>query len=727
MTRQALAVSPYIASLGSAATFFSRPARILRGYPTANLRYDLVAGLTVGVILLPQALVFSVMAGVPPQMGLYTAIVASIVGALWGSSNHLHTGPTNTSSLLIFSSVHTLAVAGSPAYLAAAGLLTVMTGVIRLSMGVLRLGLIVNFVSDSVVVGFTAGAGALIIVNQLRSLLRLEFAETSSLTATVRNLVTHFPESHWLSLAMGVGTIVFIVVLQHYRPRLPGAILAVTLTTGLTALFNLEDLGLKTIGEVQGGLPPLAQLPLFNLELIGDLSFGALAVAAIGLVEASSIARSIASQSGQRLDSNQEFIGQGLANIASGFLSGYASSGSFNRSTANYQAGARTPIAAALAGVFVLLVSTLLAPLMSSVPRAALAGLLILNAYTMVDRKRMARIWRSARGEALIMVATLVTTLLLPLQFAVLAGILTSLAYYILRTSTPQVLSVLPDGQFRHFEPQPNKRQCPQLAVIEIRGDLYFGAVNHVEERILNNLKANPGQHYLLLRMHGVQQIDISGIHMIESLVRTAREQGGDVYLVKVRPPVFELMRASNFDRILGADHFLSEDEAITHIFHHVLDPTICVYECPVRAFKECQNLPKPMPLDLPPVISLALAEVETISSATLYRELRSAAPPVVLDVREPREFRQGHIPGARSISLLRLLQDPRAALALAPPATAVVLACRTGRRSRRAAAALQPLGYQNVRILEGGMADWEAAALLIAVEDFVSGGDHVQ
>lgn len=712
--------------MGSAAAFFSRPARILAGYPSANLRYDLVAGVTVGVILLPQALVFSVMAGLPPQMGLYSAIVASIVGALWGSSNHLHTGPTNTSSLLIFSTVSALAAAGSPAYMAAAGLLTLMTGVIRLAMGVLRLGLIVNFVSDSVVVGFTAGAGLLIVVNQLRSLLRLDFPDSSSLTVTLRNVILGLPGSHWPSLMVGVGAIAFIVVLQRLRPRLPGAILAITLATVLTAVLGLEGLGVRTIGEVGGGLPPLARLPLFDLNLIGDLSFGALAIAAIGLVEASSIARSLASQSGQRLDSNQEFVGQGLANIAAGIFSGYASSGSFNRSSANYQAGARSPVSAASAGVFVLLISTLLAPLMSSVPRPALAGLLILNAVTMIDRKRMARIWRSARGEAMIMAATLITTLLLPLQFAVLAGILTSLAYYILRTSTPQVLNVLPDAQFRHFEPQPNRRQCPQLAVIEIRGDLYFGAVNHVEERILNNLKANSGQHFLLLRMHGVQQIDISGIHMIESLVRTFREQGGDVFLVKVRPPVLDLMRAANFDRILGADHFLSEDEAITHIFHHVLDPAICVYECPVRAFKECQNLPKPMPLELPTVVSLALTAVETVPAADLYRELRGANPPVVLDVREPREFRQGHIPQARSLPLLKLLQEPRLAVDLAPIKAPVVLVCRTGRRSRRAAAALQPLGYKNIRLLDGGTVAWEAATLLTAIEDFASGGDDV-
>lgn len=703
--------------------YLARPAAILRGYQPANLRYDLLAGMTVGVILLPQALVFSVMAGLPPAMGIYSAIVASIVGALWGSSNHLHTGPTNTSSLLILATIHALAPIGTPAYLVAAGVLTVMAGLIRAVMGVLKLGVIVNFVSDSVVVGFTAGAGVLIIINQLRTLLRLDFSDSPELLETLRNLALHISQTHLFSLGLGLATVGLLLLLQRYNRRLPAPIVVIAAMATLVFVFDLDKLGVKTIGPIQGGLPPLARLPLLDLRLIGDLSFGALALAAIGLVEATSIARSLASQSGQRLDSNQEFFGQGLAAMASGFLSGYAPSGSFNRSAANYQAGARTPVAAASAGVFVLIVATVLAPLMATVPRAALAGLLILNAFTMIDRKRMVRIWRSARGEAFIMAATLIATLLLPLQFAVLSGILMSLAYYLLRTSMPNVLTVLPDANFRHFVHQPNKPPCPQLAVVEIRGDLYFGAVNHVEESILQTLKNHPGQRFLLLRMHGVQQIDISGIHMLESVVKTYRERGGDVFLVKVRPPVRELIEASHFDSLLGADHILGEDAAIPHLFHHVLDPAICIYECPTRAFKECQNLPKPMPLELPPVVSMALDLAKTIEPAELYREMRGQAPPLVLDVREPREFRQGHIPQALNIPLLKLLQNPAQALRLVPDEAPIVLVCRTGRRSRRALAALQsasPSAYKEVRILAGGMVAWESAALLEAVDDFV-------
>lgn len=716
MRQQVATLLPVPSGLSTVFGYFARPLHILRGYQPAYLRDDLIAGATVGLILLPQGLVYAVMAGLPPEMGLYAAIVVSIVGALWGSSNHLHSGPTNTSALLVLATVLPLAAIGSPEYIAAAGLLTLMVGVLRLLMGLLRLGLLVNFVSDSVVVGFTAGSGILIVITQLRTLLRLQFPDSPRLPQTVANLVRHAPEIHWPSLFLGLLAIGLTLLLIRLNKRLPSQILAIALTTVVAVLMPFTK-DIVTIGPVRGGLPMLGMPPLFDLELISQLFVGAVAVAAIGLVEATSIARSLAAQSGQRLDSNQEFVGQGLANIAAGFLSGFVSSGSFNRSAALYRAGGRTSLAAAFSGLTVLVLSTILAPFMVWVPRSALAGLLILNAIGIIDRRRMVRVFTTSRAEAAIMVVTLVGTLALPLHYAILGGILMSLAYYLLRTSTPQVVSVLPDADFRHFIPRPDRRPCPQLAVIEIRGDLYFGAVNHVEEAILRHCRAHPGQMFLLLRMQAVHQIDISGIYMLEHVVETYREQGGDVFLIKVRPEVRAFMEASRFDQFLGQDHFLPEDEAIAHLFYHVLDPAVCIYECEVRAFRECQNLPKPMlHLTLAPA-ALPTVAVPEIAPETLYRELRGPTPPLVVDVREPREFRQGRVPGAVNVPLPRLLEDTQEV----PKDRPIVLACRTGRRSRRAAAHLLQHGYRDLRILAGGMVAWRAAALLEAIDEFPS------
>jgi SulP family sulfate permease len=224
-----------------------------------------------------------------------------------------------------------------------------------------------------------------------------------------------------------LGTLIIILLLRRFYPKWPGTLIALSAAGATVALFGLDGYGVKILGEIPHNLPPLAPLPLTNVQLICDLSVGALAVAAIGLVEATSIARSVATQSGQRLDSNQEFVGQGLANIACGFFSGHVCSGSFNRSALNYEAKARTPLAGVFSGLFVLAAMLVFSPLAAYIPRAALAAMLLIAAYGMVDRKEMARLWRGARGDALIMIVTFLATLFLPLQFAVLTGILMSL------------------------------------------------------------------------------------------------------------------------------------------------------------------------------------------------------------------------------------------------------------------------------------------------------------
>ena len=561
-----------------------------------------------GVVSLPQGIAFALLAGLPAVMGVYTSIVAAIVAALWGSSNQLSTGPTNSSSLLVFSILLPIAVPGSATYIAAAGLLAVMSGLLRLVMGVARLGVLVNFVSNSVIVGFTAGAGVLIMVGQLRLLLGLSFPGSPHLYETVGSLATHAQETHLLTALLGVGTLVAAILIKRFRQNLPAPLIAMGLAGLVVWVFGLQNYGVAVLESLNRSLPPFTRLPLLDLSLIGDLSTGALAVAVIGLVEAMAIARSISAQTGQRLDSNQEFVGQGLANVATGFFSGYPCSGSFNRSALNLESGARTPLASVFAGLVVMVVVLVFAPLAVYIPLSAISALLILSAYSMINRKEIVRIWQGTQGDRLIMIVTLASTLLLPLQFAVLVGVMMSLAYYIWRTSLPQVHSVVPDGDFKHMVRQIDpaaglsRPVCPQLGILEIQGDLYFGAAPQVETAILENLKHNSEQRYLLLRMLSVTQIDISGIHMLESIVRTYRERGGDLFVVRTQQPVREFMQSTGFYDLLGGDHFLDEDGAISTLFYRVLDPVVCIYECPVRVFKECQNLPKRLlPPDLVP------------------------------------------------------------------------------------------------------------------------------
>jgi len=696
--------------------FFTQPVRIFRGYQRQYLRFDLLAGLTVAAIMLPQAIVFAFIAGMPPVTGLYTAILGSIVAALWGSSKQAQSGPTNTHSLLTLSVTMTVATVGTPEFAAAAGLLTIMVGVFRLLVGVTRLGVLANFVSDAVIVGFTAGAGILIAINQLPHLLGITIPRGSGFLGTLHQVIIHYDEINIPSAVLGVSAILIIVILARINKKLPGPLIAIVLSALAIAIFNLDEMGAAIIGPLPRGLPPLANIPFTDWQLMGKLSTGALAVGAIGLVQTTSITRSISSVTRQRVDSNQEFVGQGLANIASGLFSGFLVTTSFNRSALNQQSGARTQMAAVASGLFVLAGMILLAPYAAFIPNAALAGVLMVIAYRMVDVKEIHRLLHGGHGDAFIMLVTLISTLLLPLEYAVLLGIVLSLLRYILRTSSPQVLPVQPDENYKHLIYQPGKPQCPQLAVIEVQGDLYFGAVNHVEKIILANKRQHPGQIYLLLRMQNVQLIDISGIHMLEFLVDAYRSEGGDVYLVKVRGQVYQRMTDLEFVDKLGEDHFLEEDEALSYIFYRVLDPVVCIYECDVRVFAECQNLPRPSEhLDIPPLTAIPDLDLPMLKPIELYQALQSGNPPVVVDVREPREFRHSHIPQAINIPLSKILTKPLHI----PLDQALVLVCRTTRRSRRAAYVLQQQGFQNIILLDGGMVAWENADLLTAVEPF--------
>ncbi len=696
--------------------FFLRPVEIIRNYRLKYLRPDLLAALTVAIIMLPQAIAFAMIAELPPEMGLYTAIAGSIIAGLWGSSQQLQTGPTNTTSLLVLSALLMVASPNTPEYLVAAGILALLVGVIRLLMGIARLGVMVNFVSDSVIVGFTAGAGILIFANQLRHLLRINIPSVPGLWETFNLVAGNIQRTHLISLGLGLAAMLVIVLLKRFHESLPGPLLAMVITSLSVAIFSLDQMGVRVVSEMPRGLPPLADIAGLDLEMVAKLATGALAVAAIGLVETMSIARVIAAQTRQRLDSNQEFVGQGLANIACGLLSGYPCSGSFTRSAVNYKAGAATSMASVFAGLMVLVGMLVFSPLARYIPMSALAGVLILTAFGLIDRREIVRIWQGGHGDRVIMVVTLAATLALPLEYAVLSGISISLVHYLLKTSAPRVRSVVPDEAFEFLVPDFGRESCPQLGVIEILGDLYFGAVYHVENFLARYREQHPEQRYLLLRLQSMEHCDISGIHALEGIVRTYRKVGGDVFISRCQTPVLEVMHSTGFVQVLGEDHFLGRDQnAIGAMFYKVIDPAICIYECPVRVFKECQSLAKRLDLvGEHPSTSQPQIALDYIAPQNLWKELHAAKPPFVVDVREPREFKRFHIPGARLVSLPDLLKD----FHQLDPGMDLVLVCQGGRRSSRAASRLLETGFASVRVLHGGMSAWEAANLFEAIEE---------
>ncbi len=695
-----------------------RPVEVVRGVGRRHLRADLIAGLTVAVVAIPQSIAYAAIAGLPPEVGLYAAAVASVAGALWGSSRYLSTGPTNAVSLLVLSVVSPLAAVGSAAFVAAAGALAVLVGVVCLGFAALRLGMLVNFASRAVLLGFTAGAGVLIAAGQLKYLLQLDIPRSPYLYRTLAAVVEHLEEFSPASVAVGMGTLAAVVILQRLSPRLPAALLGLLIGSAGAAALAWAGVELTVVGAVPRALP---QFTTFDLAWLSDsqvlaaLASGAVAVTALSVVEAISIAREVARQSGERVDVNQELVGQGMANLAAGVLGGYPVSGSFTRTAVNYQAGARTHLSGVACGGFVMLGVLLFGPLAAHLPHAALAGLILLIAARLVDWRGIRRVVRTSPSETAVMGATFAATLVLSLEFAILFGIILSLALYIYQSSMPTVHPVVPDETFRHFVERPGQPQCPQLAVINIRGALYFGAVAHVEDELLANLERNPGQHYLLLRLHGVSHCDLSGIDALEGIVRLYRDNGGDVYIVQARESVRELMRATGFEALLGSDHFLPQEGAIEFLFENVLDPAVCCYECEHRVFAECQPLHKhPYDARLPtfagaithPDRHLSVREVEDALSAT-------DEPTLVVDVREPEEYRAGHLPGA-TLMPLREFMDHVSQL---PRDRRILLVCRSGRRSARALHWLLELGFERAYNLKGGTLSWRAAGRPIVVE----------
>ncbi len=710
-------VTPLQASLRT----LLQPFFLLAHYDTASLRGDVVAGITTGVILVPQSIAYALIAGLPPQVGLYTAIVAAIAGALWGSSNHLHTGPTNAASLLLLATISPIVSATSVSeYLAVTGLLTVMAGVMRLGLGILRLGFIVNFVSDAVVVGFTAGAGMLIVVNQFGGLLGLNVVSSPQLSVTLMNLTQNAWPVHYLSLGLGFATLVLMFLLPRLHRKLPSQFLAVFLISLLVWGLRLDQQGVAIIGRLSNVLPSLSQqLPLANWNLLQALWPGATAIATIGLIEALTISRSLATESGQYLDNNQEMVGQGVANVICGFLGGYCASGSFTRSSLMFRAGGETRMASIFSGIFVLIAMLGLGSLIQYLARPVLAGFVIATAIAMVNYKRARQIMGTSKSETFIMLVTFGSVFLFPLVYAVAIGIAASLMVYVYKTSRPRVLSLVPTANFRHMRPVQDAKedQCPQLSILSIEGDLYFGAANHVED-LLRSIAPRAGdRRFVLLQLQNMVQVDISGVRVLENFVHFVRKQGGDVYFFKVTELADRLFRSSGFHEFVGQDHFLDEDTAIEYLFQRILNPKKCIYDCPHRIFQECQNLPKiAIPFQDLLLAHSGAVEAHLIPVDEVFARLGTTdSDSLVIDVREQMEWDRGHIPDARHMPYSTF--DPLSPLLRHEQE--IILVSNTTRRACNIGLVLRKHGFKQVRVLDGGMQAWMETSHLTALSEY--------
>ncbi|MBU0681618.1 MAG: SulP family inorganic anion transporter [Proteobacteria bacterium] len=559
----------------------------------STFRDDLMAGVTGAVVALPQGVAFATIAGMPPEYGLYAGMIPAIIAALFGSSWHLVSGPTTAASIVIFSVLSQHAEPGSAQYVELALTLTLMVGLIQFSMGLARFGTLVNFISHSVVVGFTAGAAILIATSQLKHFLGLSLPRGSNFHETIFAVVAHGRDINMYVTAVGLVTMIAGLLIRRFKPQFPYMI--VSMLVGSVFAFALSRIvgagvtRIVSVGALPSSLPPLS-VPEFSLANIKMLAPAALATTLFALTEALSIARSLADKTGQNLDANQEFIGQGMSNIFGCFFSGYVATGSFNRSGLNYQAGAKTPLAAIFAGSLLIVIVVLVAPLAAYLPNAAMAGILFLVAWRLIDFHHIRKILRASRYETLIMGTTFFATLFLELEFAIFLGVMLSLALYLKRTSHPRLRIRVPDPrqERRSFVTDPSLPECPQLKIIRIEDSLYFGAVNYVRETLNDMLLANPGQKHLLIVAREINFIDMAGAEFLVRLAEERKKEGGGLYFYHINEGVCDHFSLVDDLMKIGAENiYETKREAIAEIFK-CLDKEICAH-CTARIFLECR------------------------------------------------------------------------------------------------------------------------------------------
>ncbi|MDD3884129.1 MAG: SulP family inorganic anion transporter [Gallionella sp.] len=558
-----------------------------------STRADLVAGITGALIVLPQGVAFATIAGMPPEYGLYAAMLPAIIAALFGSSWHLVSGPTTAISIAVFAAISPMADPGSPEFISMVLTLTFLTGLFQLILGLARMGVLVNFISHTVVIGFTAGAAILIAGSQVKNFFGIDIARGAHFHEVLAELFRQIGDINPYVTIVGAVTLAAGIFAKKFTPKMPYMIVAMVVGSVAAWLINIkfgtDATQIKTVGALASHLPPIS-MPDFSYETLRVVIFPALVVTMLALTEAVSISRAIAVKSEQRIDGNQEFIGQGLSNLVGAFFSSYASCGSFNRSGVNYAAGARTPLATVFASIFLVLILLLVAPLASYLPTAAMAGILFLVAWGLIDFHHIFSISRTSRAETVTLFVTLIGTLI-DLEKGIFFGILLSLALYLYRVSRPTVDPSVPakeEGAY-HFIDARGQVECPQFRIVRINGSIFFGAVDYVRSELMEIDEANPRQKTVMVLSSGINFVDVAGAEMLEQEARRRRKMGGGLYFYRCKDSIYKFLRkADKLDDIGDIAFFPAMANWVEPIYAK-LDPEVC-RTCKARIFATCHK-----------------------------------------------------------------------------------------------------------------------------------------
>ena len=544
----------------------------LRWFPYSgnSFRADFLAGLTVALVLVPQSMAYAQLAGMPPYYGLYAAFLPVMVAALWGSSNQLGTGPVAVVSLLTASALTPLAAAGSEQFVALAIVLALLVGIVQLVLGVFKLGVIVNFLSHPVIVGFTNAAAIIIALSQVSKLIGVPMGRSEHFIADIWGVVQKIGHTHGPTLAMGVVAIALIWGFRRWAPKLPGVLIAVTVTTAASWLLEFNTvLGGQIVGKVPEGLPSM-NLPAISWQMIGTLLPTAIVISLVGFMEAISIAKAIAAKTKQKIDPNQELIGQGLANLVGAMTQAFPVSGSFSRSAVNINAGAATGMSSVFTGAFVLLTLLFLTPLLYHLPQPVLAAVIIMAVVGLVNFDAVKHAWQASRHDGVAAIVTFFATLAFAphLDTGILIGAGLAVGLYLYRTMTPRIaiLGRHSDGSLRDARVH-NLPASEVVTAVRFDGSLYFANVAYFEDAILEAVASNPKAKYLLVVGNGINELDASGEEVMHHLADSLRAGGVTLVFSGLKKQVVDVMRATGLlDHIGEARLFPTADMALAAI-----------------------------------------------------------------------------------------------------------------------------------------------------------------
>jgi SulP family sulfate permease len=536
----------------------------LEDYGREKLTGDLSAGLTVGVMLIPQGMAYALIAGLPPIYGLYASLVPLVIYALFGTSRQLAVGPVAMVSLLVAAAVGPIAGGDTQLYIGLALLLSLMVGLLQFGLGLARFGFLVNFLSHPVLAGFTSAAALIIGLSQLKHLLGISIERSHYIHEILWTAVQKAGAVDPMTLVLGLGSIALLVGLRWWKKSFPGALAAVVLTTLATWGFGLHEMGVAIVGSVPSGLPA-PTVPPMDAGAVGDLIPSALAIGLVGFMESIAVAKVYAARHRYEVDANKELVGLGLANVAGAFFSAYPTTGGFSRTAVNDQSGARTNLAAIFSAGIIALTLLFLTPLFYFLPKAVLAAIVMVAVFGLIEWEEVVHLWHVDRTDLALMGVTFTATLGLGIEQGILTGVIVSLIAVIYQTSQPHtaIMGRLPDtSTYRNLRRNPEALTKSHVVVVRMDANLYFANASAFKDLVLEADVKSPALQTIVIDMYPVNRIDSTGVEALEEVIETCRRHGVTVLLAGVKGPVRDVLDDAGVSNDLGADNFFLEVHA---------------------------------------------------------------------------------------------------------------------------------------------------------------------